>query len=413
LCKLTFEKTSSYTVDRVWGPEAPTNTLYDDLVGPLVPFAWDGGIGTLFAYGQTGSGKTYTVSELERMVVSQLFNGSLEGKRDIDFCAFELAGNTAFGQCCTSVDVQIELTCPDLLQERKKIAVLEDSFGETQLVGITEAQPTTSSELLALIDKSMSFRKTEATSSNDTSSRTHAICRLRLTNPSSPSSLPGILFLIDLAGSEAAADISAHTAERMKETREINGSLSTLKDCIRGRATLALATRQGNSVATMAAARKAHVPFRHTALTKVLKHVFDPLSTRQCRMAVVACVCPSLANVAQGRTTMRYAEMLRVQAPKIPLVKFDPKLPNTWDNAQTKEWVAKNVSEALYLVLVVNSNSSSPVGRPSMAKSSHQPKTEASSSDCRSPSSSPAASKLPASPPSTHEHSGRNSGPCT
>jgi kinesin family protein 2/24 len=85
-------------VDKVYGPEAQTDSLYRDLVGPLVPFAWKGGVGTLFAYGQTGSGKTHTVSELERLVASTLMDGGLEGKRNIHVCAFELAGNTAFGK---------------------------------------------------------------------------------------------------------------------------------------------------------------------------------------------------------------------------------------------------------------------------------------------------------------------------
>jgi kinesin family protein 2/24 len=85
-------------VDKVYCPEADTDSLYRDLVGPLVPYAWNGGVGTLFAYGQTGSGKTHTVGELEKLVASTLMDGGLEGPRNIHFCAFELAGNTAYGE---------------------------------------------------------------------------------------------------------------------------------------------------------------------------------------------------------------------------------------------------------------------------------------------------------------------------
>jgi kinesin family protein 2/24 len=222
--------------------------------------------------------------------------------------------------------------------------ILEDSFGDTQLVGIVEEQASTAEQLLALIERSMTLRKTESTSSNDSSSRTHAICRLRILDPDSPAAPEGFLYLIDLAGSEAAADIADHTPERMKETIEINKSLSTLKDCIRGRANLDLATKTGSSSANLHAMKKAHIPFRHSALTKVLKHVFDPNSQRECKTAVIACVCPSLANVAQGRSTLRFAEMLRVQAPKAGPVQYDPRMPSTWSNAQTRAWIAKNVS---------------------------------------------------------------------
>ena len=71
--------------------------MYNDLVQPLVPWAWGGGVSTLFAYGQTGSGKTYTVNELERLAAEQLMNGGLDGNRDIFLCMFELADNAAFG----------------------------------------------------------------------------------------------------------------------------------------------------------------------------------------------------------------------------------------------------------------------------------------------------------------------------
>jgi kinesin family protein 2/24 len=222
--------------------------------------------------------------------------------------------------------------------------VLEDSFGDTQLVGITEEKPSTVDELLALIERSMSWRKTESTSRNDSSSRTHAICRIRISNPDLPAAPEGVLYLIDLAGSEAAADIADHTQERMKETIEINKSLSILKDCIRGRANLDLATKTGSSSANLRAIKKAHIPFRHSVLTKVLKHVFDPMSQRECKTAVIACVCPSLANVAQGRSTLRFAEMLRVQAPKAGPVQYDRRMPFTWSNIQTREWITNNVS---------------------------------------------------------------------
>lgn len=64
---------------------------------PLVPWAWGGGIGTLFAYGQTGSGKTFTVSCLEQLVAETLMSGELDGERKVYMTVFELAGNSAFG----------------------------------------------------------------------------------------------------------------------------------------------------------------------------------------------------------------------------------------------------------------------------------------------------------------------------
>jgi kinesin family protein 2/24 len=51
-----------------------------------------------------------------------------------------------------------------------------------------------------------------------------------------PEAEEGILYLLDLAGSESAADTRYHDKERIQESVEINKSLATLKDCIRNRA---------------------------------------------------------------------------------------------------------------------------------------------------------------------------------
>ena len=91
-------QSSSFRLDKVYGPNQTSEDVYHGLVAPLVPWAWGGGISTLFAYGQTGSGKTYSVSELERLTAAELMNGNLEGNRDVYICAFELVGKEAFGK---------------------------------------------------------------------------------------------------------------------------------------------------------------------------------------------------------------------------------------------------------------------------------------------------------------------------
>lgn len=146
----------------------------------------------------------------------------------------------------------------------------------------------------------------------------------------------GMLYCIDLAGSEAARDRAQHGADRMKEAREINASLSVLKDCIRGKAE-ADAFMGNNSK------KKPHIPFRQSALTRVLKHVFDPAGMRSCKTVVIACVNPSLPDIGPSKNTLRYAEMLRVLVPKTKPPRYDPEVPMTWSNAQLRDWVDNNV----------------------------------------------------------------------
>ncbi|KAJ5632719.1 P-loop containing nucleoside triphosphate hydrolase protein [Penicillium lividum] len=274
---------SKFSVGKVFGPDRTTEMIYEDTVQRLLPHAWEGNIGTLFAYGQTGSGKTFTVSGLERLIATSLFDGTLAGERKLHVSIFELAGNSAF----------------DLLNSHAPFMILEDSFGNTQLVGIQEHQVQSTTELLTLVDQATAFRQTASTEKNDGSSRSHAICRIRIKNPAPDALEDGILYLIDLAGSEAARDIANHTADRMKETRDINTSLSILKDCIRGMADLE------NSATAGKPSKKPYIPFRQSAT----------------------------------KNTLRYAEMLRSAQPMRKSVAYDPANPNTWSNKNLRSYI--------------------------------------------------------------------------
>ncbi len=256
---------------------------------------------------------------------------------------FELAGNSPYGKATPKRQTrqedeiaQLTIDIIDLLNSRKGISVLEDSFGTSQLVGATEQKIRSSDEAQQLVDDAMSFRRTASTEKNDASSRSHAVCRFRLENPADPEAEDGILYLIDLAGSEAARDVSQHGAERMKETREINVSLSVLKDCIRGKA-------EADALVAAGSRKKSHIPFRQSTLTKVLKHLFDPAGTRECKTVVIACVNPSFLDTGPSKNTLRYVEMLRVPAPKKKAIKFDATTPMTWSNIQLRQWVKENV----------------------------------------------------------------------
>ncbi|KAF2791972.1 P-loop containing nucleoside triphosphate hydrolase protein [Melanomma pulvis-pyrius CBS 109.77] len=325
-------RSNNYEVDRLFHANSTTEEIYEDLVANLVPFAWDGGIGTLFAYGQTGSGKTFTVSRLEELVAETLMSGNLEGEREIYMTIIDLAGNAAF----------------DLLSNREPISLLEDSSGNTQMVGAVEHQVFNMEDMRALIEQATPFRRTAPTLKNPTSSRSHAICRIRIWNGADCSD--GSLYLIDLAGSEAARDVATHGADRMLETRQINVSLSVLKDCIRGKALADTVT----SLDREKLGRKLpHIPFRQSALTRVLKHVFDPAGARACRTVVIACINPSLADVGPTKNTLRFAEMLRVLEPATNETSADRTSAIQWTNTQLREWIRANCGTPAILDRVV------------------------------------------------------------
>ena len=63
-----------------------------------------------------------------------------------------------------------------------------------------------------------------------------AASRVRVENTEFRAAEDGQLLVVDLAGAENAADSQFHDKSRIKETKAINSSLMTLKECIKNRA---------------------------------------------------------------------------------------------------------------------------------------------------------------------------------
>lgn len=77
--------------------------------------------------------------------------------------------------------------------------------------------------MVDLIKYGASVRATQATASNDTSSRSHAICTITIQEAVGDRLVDsGKLLLVDLAGSERAQDTQSNNDKRKKEGAEIN-----------------------------------------------------------------------------------------------------------------------------------------------------------------------------------------------
>lgn len=139
----------------------------------------------------------------------------------------------------------------------------------------------------------------------------------------------GTLYVIDLAGSESAKDSKDHDKERMKETKEINSSLMSLKSCIRAR-TAAAGIGQGGT----------HIPFRNNKLTLLIKDIFDVSCSRLCSTVVIATCSPLVSDISHTKNTVKYAAPLRVAVAEstknLEVDGFDPAL---WDNPKMASWV--------------------------------------------------------------------------
>jgi kinesin family member 2/24 len=137
-----------------------TDDIYTCALRPLLPILVKQGIVTCFAYGQTGSGKTYTMNGLQMQLVNELFE--VAKKHAIYVCYFEIYGGR----------------CLDLLNDKALLNIMEDKNGNIQIPGLTEQGAGSAKELLLIMEQANSNRTTHATTANDTSSRSHAICQV-------------------------------------------------------------------------------------------------------------------------------------------------------------------------------------------------------------------------------------------
>ena len=93
----------------------------------------------------------------------------------------------------------------DLLNRKTVLQVQEDGKGKIQIAGLTERAAESEQEMNKIIDFGHGERTTQSTVANDASSRSHAICQIKVKD-SSTGKVQGRLLLVDLAGSERAAD---------------------------------------------------------------------------------------------------------------------------------------------------------------------------------------------------------------
>jgi len=240
--------------------------------------------------------------------------------------------------------------CYDLLNDKEEIFIMEDKFRNMTIKGLQEYDCLTSDDLLKYINIGFSHRKTHATLKNDTSSRSHAICQIRIHNTVINQANDGIIYLVDLAGSERHADSKFHDKERLKETKEINSSLLTIKECIRAR-----------TLSTLGLQQHIHIPFRNSKLTTLLKETFDiEFCTRPCTTVFIANVSPHCLDYSHTLNTLRYSSPLKVSQ-KIgydPLKKkaYNPKDPSTWEHKHVIQWIEKASNGAINPEFLVPNN---------------------------------------------------------
>jgi kinesin family protein 2/24 len=178
----------------------------------------------------------------------------------------------------------------DLLANKAKLRILEDGNHQVHVVGLTEKVVNSVDEVIKLIEHGNTTRASGKTSANCNSSRSHAVFQIVLRTPG-VKCIHGSFSLIDLAGSERAADRTSADRHTRLEGASINKSLLALKECIR-----ALSRQAG------------HVPFRGSKITQVLRDSFIGDKSKTCMIGMIS---PGMGSCEHSLNTLRYADRVK------------------------------------------------------------------------------------------------------
>ncbi len=280
-----FIDTNEFYYDNVFDEGEDTQTIYECTIEPTMPILLNGGVITCFAYGQTGSGKTFTMKGIQDEAIESLFYefGKYPGRFEFYVSFFEIYTGLLY----------------DLLNNRNKVAALEDKNNKIQIYGLEEKKVNSPDEMKDIVDYANTVRTTHNTVTNETSSRSHAICNFIVREIDHPEEEYAKLTLVDLAGSERATETQSNNKNRLAEGAEINKSLLALKECIRA---LDVRKQTGNS--------EHHVPFRTSKLTLVLRDSFISKNNNS-KIIMISCVSPGYSSANHTINTLRYADRLK------------------------------------------------------------------------------------------------------
>ncbi|KAF5900348.1 kinesin-like protein KIF3C isoform X1, partial [Clarias magur] len=300
------EPDKTFTFDAVYDAASKQSDLYDESVRPLVDSVLCGFNGTVLAYGQTGTGKTYTMqgewTEAER-------RGIMPSSFEHIFTHISRSQNQQYLVRASYLEIYQE-EIRDLLtaDHSKRLELKESPESGVYVRDLSSFVAKNVKEMEHVLNAGNRTRSVGATDMNERSSRSHAIFSVTVEcsrpGPDGRNHIcVGKLNLVDLAGSERQSKTGAR-GERLKEATKINLSLSAL----------------GNVVSALADGRGAHVPYRDSKLTRLLR---DSLGGNA-KTVMVATLGPASFNYDETLTTLRYANRAK-NIKNVPRVNEDPK----------------------------------------------------------------------------------------
>lgn len=266
-------KNNNFAFDRVFSPSTANGEVFDE-ISQLVQSALDGYNVCIFCYGQTGSGKTYTMSSLDGMIpraVHQIYE-TAQGLEEKGWM-YTMEGN--FVEVYNENLNDLLGSADDL--DKKKHEIRHDmQRGKTIITDVNTVRLESPEMVETILKRAAANRSVAATKANERSSRSHSVFILKLIgeNHITGERSEGTLNLVDLAGSERLSHSGA-TGERLKETQNINRSLSCLGDVI---AALGQGKEGGHIPYRNSKVRAIHFPAFWWLYTNLMTIAYVPLA---------------------------------------------------------------------------------------------------------------------------------------
>ncbi|KAL7333117.1 hypothetical protein PS15p_202062 [Mucor circinelloides] len=300
----TFDK-SYWSADKNDPTYADQEMVYNDLGEDLLNHAFDGYNCCIFAYGQTGSGKSYSMmgygedKGITPKTCEELFNRIQERTQP----------NLTYRVEVSYIEIYNEKV-RDLLNPKNKgnLKVREHPSLGPYVEDLSRLVVRSYDDINHLMDEGNKARTIAATNMNETSSRSHAVFTLFLTQTRLDETTKletekvARISLVDLAGSERANSTGA-TGARLKEGANINRSLTTLGKVISGLADQSIADAAPKKGGKKQ--KEVFIPYRDSVLTWLLK---DSLGGNS-KTAMIAAISP--ADYDETLSTLRYADQAK------------------------------------------------------------------------------------------------------
>ncbi|CAO3595276.1 unnamed protein product [Absidia cylindrospora] len=305
----TFDKSYWSAGNKTDSDYADQEAVYNDVGREWLNHAFDGYNCCIFAYGQTGSGKSYSMigygedKGIIPRTCSELFNRINQNPNpSLTYCAE-----------VSYIEIYNERV-RDLLNPRTKhLKVREHPSLGPYVEDLSRLVVNSFEDIEHLMDEGNKARTVAATNMNETSSRSHAVFTIILTQKitdtktNQQSEKVSRFSLVDLAGSERANSTGA-SGMRLKEGANINRSLTTLGKVIAGLADQTTTTSAPSPLPSNAKSHKkrdSFIPYRDSVLTWLLK---DSLGGNS-KTAMIAAISP--ADFDETLSTLRYADQAK------------------------------------------------------------------------------------------------------